>query len=371
MTGAADGSWLRIVRGEGRGAADRLAAAGLRALSLGYNAALHTHLAGYQFGLARRTRLPARVVSIGNLTVGGTGKTTSCLAVASWLRAQGRRVAVLSRGYRGSAEGAALIVSKGEGPLAEVDAAGDEPYLMAQSLPGVCVLVGRDRRRTGAMAVESLGADTIVLDDGFQYQRLARDVDIVLVDALAPFGYDALIPRGLLREPVCHLARADAIWLTHCDLVEPEVRAAIRARVRRAAPEARTWETVHAPVGLHRLGSEERLAPAALRGRKVCSLSSLGNPAAFEASLRALGAELAATVRFPDHHRYSPEEIREVCRADGEWIVTTRKDTARLPQEALTKPAWVLEIALAAAPGAATAPEEFGCLFGITSATRR
>jgi tetraacyldisaccharide 4'-kinase len=371
MTGAADHSWLRIVRGDLRHPTDRLAAAGLRALSWGYGAALRAHLAGYRLGLARRTRLPALVVSIGNLTVGGTGKTTSCLAVASWLRDQGRRAAVLSRGYRGSAEGTALVVSTGEGPLTGVEAAGDEPYLMAQSLPGVSVLVGRDRRRTGAMAVDTLGADTIVLDDGFQYQRLVRDLDIVLVDALAPFGYDALIPRGLLREPVSHLARANAIWLTHCDLVDREARTAIRARVGGAAPGGRVWETVHAPVGLQRLGSGERLAPAALRGRRVCGLSSLGNPVAFERSLIMLGAELAATVRFPDHHRYSPEEVREVCRAEGEWIVTTRKDAARLPQEALTKPAWVLEIALAAAPEATSAAEEFAWLFGTTSAMRR
>jgi tetraacyldisaccharide 4'-kinase len=369
MTGAADRCWLRIVRGDLCRPTDRLAAAGLRALSWGYGAALRAHLAGYRLGLARRTRLPAMVVSIGNLTVGGTGKTTSCLAVACWLRDQGRRVAVLSRGYQSLAEGKALVVSTGEGPLTGVEAAGDEPYLMAQSLPGVSVVVGRDRRRTGAMAVGSLGADAIVLDDGFQYQRLARDLDIVLVDALAPFGYDALIPRGLLREPVSHLARAHAIWLTHCDLVEPEARAAVRARVRRAAPEARLWETRHAPVALQRLGSEERLAPEALRGRRVCGLSGLGNPESFERSLVLLGAEVAAA-HFPDHHRYSPEEIREVCRGEGEWIVTTRKDAARLPQEALTKPAWVLEIALAAAPGVASAAEEFACLFGTTSAAR-
>ena len=215
MTGGEDRIWQRIVRGDLHSLGDRLTAAGLRGLSVGYGLALQVHLGCYRLGLARRTRLPALVISIGNLTVGGTGKTTACLAVADYLHRQGHRVAVLSRGYRGEGEQGAHIVSHGVGPVVGVHQAGDEPYLMARALPGVSVLVGRDRRRTGALAVGQLGATAVVLDDGFQYQRLERDLDIVLVDALLPFGYDALVPRGLLREPVSHLARADAVWLTH------------------------------------------------------------------------------------------------------------------------------------------------------------
>jgi tetraacyldisaccharide 4'-kinase len=347
------------VQGDLRTPSDHLAAAGLRALSGLYGLALRGHLGGYRLGLAKRTRLEALVISIGNLTVGGTGKTTSCLAVAEWLQQQGRRVAFLSRGYRGEGESGALIVSEGTGPIVDAQAAGDEPYLVARALPGVSVLVGRDRRRTGALAVERLGADTIVLDDGFQYQRLVRDIDIVLVDALNPFGYDSLVPRGLLREPVSHLSRAHAVWLTHCDLVDGQLLARIRARVAAAAPGARIWETQHAPVALRSLTGGERCSLAALSGRRVCALSSLGNPLAFERALESLGAKVEEAARFPDHHRYTAAEVRGVGpQGSAEWIVTTEKDAVRLPVEALKRPTWVLEIRLAPQPGSPALAEE-------------
>lgn len=356
-------TWQRLVRGEILSPRDRALAAGLRALSVGYGLALRVHLGGYRWGVARRTHLPALVISLGNLTVGGTGKTTSCLAVADCLRQQGRKVAILSRGYRGKGEQGARLVSRGAGPEVEASAAGDEPYLLAQSLPEVPVLVGRDRRKTGRKALTELGVDTLILDDGFQYQRLARDLDIVLVDALLPFGYDHLVPRGLLREPVSHLARADAVWLTHTDLVRQEDLEGIRGRVSQVAPQARLWETRHEPLRLRSLTSESCHAPEALHGLRVCALSSLGNPAAFERALERLGAEVVPA-RFPDHHRYTPEEVREVSRREdgSEWIVTTAKDAVRLPREALEKPTWVLEIALAPQPGEASLREELECL---------
>lgn len=356
-------AWLRLVRGELQSPGDRVAASALRVLSVGYGLALRVHLGGYRLGVVRRTRLQALVISIGNLTLGGTGKTTACLAVASHLAGKGRRVAVLSRGYRGAGEGDALIVSRGEGPVVGVQRAGDEPYLIAQMLPQVRVLIGRDRRRTGRLAVNELGSEAVVLDDGFQYQRLERDLDIVLVDALLPFGYDALVPRGLLREPVSHLARADAVWVTHCDLVRREDVEAIRARVAEVAPKAQIWETRHAPVGLRSITGDLRHDPASLRGIRVCALSSLGNPLAFERALERLGAEVVPA-RFPDHHQYARQEVREVAsRDDGaEWIVTTEKDVVRLPREALTKPTWVLEVCLAPRPGGVSLPEELECL---------
>jgi tetraacyldisaccharide 4'-kinase len=352
------------MRGEIHSPADRLAAGGLRVLSGVYGGLLRAHHAGYRWGWAKRTRLPALVVSVGNLTVGGTGKTTTCLSVAEWFSQQGKRVAFLSRGYRGQGERSALVVSEGAGPIVEARAAGDEPYLVARALPQVCVLVGKDRRRTGRLAVERYGAEVIVLDDGFQYQRLERDLDIVLVDALLPFGYDWLVPRGLLREPVAHLSRAQAVWLTHCDLVRGEDLAQIRARVAEVAPQARVWEARHAPVALREVATGARHSPGKLRGRRVLALSGLGNPLAFERSLERLGAEVVAHARFPDHHRYRAEEVRAALEAEGEaaWVVTTEKDAVRLPREALVKPTWVLEIALAGRAEASTAAEELRCL---------
>lgn len=356
--------WVSVISGEARGLLARAAAAGLRVAAAGYGMALRAHLAGYRLGLAKRLRLPALVISIGNLTVGGTGKTTAAASVAHWLWEQGRRVALLSRGYRGSGERDAVIVSEGFGPLVDVATAGDEPYMLAQALPSVAVLVGKDRRLTGRLAVERMGADALILDDGFQYHRLVKDIEIVLVDALTPFGYDFLLPRGMLREPLGHLARADGVWLTHCDLVRRDDLAAICARVKEVAPRARVWQTMHVPVRLR--GADGEVAdPGAVHGRRICALSSIGNPASFERTLERLGADLVAKVRFPDHHRYCGEELHEIAAAqaaDAEWIVTTRKDAVRLPPGPAGKSVWVLEVELAELLGERALPEELDCL---------
>jgi len=353
--------------GEARPSRGRLASAALTALSIAYSGALHLHLLGYRIGLARRTKLPATVISIGNLTVGGTGKTTAAMAVAQWLWERGRRVALLSRGYRGKAEGGALVVSEGFGPLVDPDTAGDEPYMVAHKLPNVYVFVGKDRRRTGRLAVHKYGLNALVLDDGFQYQRLHRDLDIVLVDALRPFGYHLLVPAGLLREPPEHLERAHAVWMTHCDLVRREDLEQTRARVMALAPHAHLWESVHAPARLKNLAGEEELKAADLHGRRVCALSALGNPLAFERTLARLGADLVSHARFPDHYPYRAEELAEVARgqaAEAEWIVTTEKDAVRLPREKVGKPVWVLEVVLAGRAGDSAVGEEMACLLG-------
>lgn len=365
VKGKARGRWEWLLRGEGEGPWERLAEMGLWGLSVLYGAALRGHLAGYRCGLAKRTRLPATVISIGNLTLGGTGKTTATVATAKWLAERGRRVAVLSRGYRGAGEKGGVVVSEGFGPLVGPGDAGDEPYLMAKELPGVFVLAGKDRRRTGRRAVEEFGAQVVVLDDGFQYQRLVKDVEVALVDALEPFGYDFLVPRGRLREPVRHLARADAVWITHSDLVRQKDLAQVKRRVTEVARSARVWEAVHAPVRLRRLDEEGEAQPDAMRGRRVFALSSVGNPAAFERTVQRLGAVLVGRARFPDHHEYRVEELREVARGEGalvEWILTTAKDAVRLPEEAFDRPAWCLEVELAGREGRATLSEELSCL---------
>lgn len=348
--------WRRVVEGEQQGLLVRLSAGALWGASLVYGAALKVHLAGYRLGLARRTRVPALVVSIGNLTLGGTGKTSAAIAVARWLT-QRRRPAYLSRGYRGQAERRVLVVSEGAGPLAGVEEAGDEAVLAATKLGGVPVVVGKDRRRSAAEAIARFGADALVLDDGLQYQRLEKDLEIALLDALNPFGYDFLVPRGLLREPPRHLARANAVWLTHCDLRRRAEVDALRRRVGELAPEARVWESVHRPVRLHRLDADEEAAPKALRGRRVCALSSVGNPVSFERTLERLGAEVVTALRFPDHHAYRGGELVKRVGA-GEWVVTTEKDAVRLPREALPRPTWCLEVELAERPGCPPLAEE-------------
>jgi tetraacyldisaccharide 4'-kinase len=219
--------------------------------------------------------------------------------------------------------------------------------MMARALSGVSVLVGKDRRRTGREAIERTGAQVLVLDDGFQYQRLVKDVEIVLVDALAPFGYDFLVPRGRLREPVGSLARANAVWLTHADLVRERDLAELRARVEALAPKARVWEARHEPVRLRRLEGTEEEGVGALRGRRVVALSSVGNPVAFERTLGQLGAVVVGRARFPDHHRYRREDVRGLpSERPEDLVVTTEKDAVRLPTGGIGREVWVLEVDL-------------------------
>jgi len=336
------------------GAAARLLVALMAPASLIYWLGLKVNRLAYVLGLARVTRLPARVISVGNLTSGGTGKTSAAAALASAMVARGKRAAILSRGYGRRAGGAgSTLVSDGVRVVADHRVAGDEPYLLATKVPGAAVLVGNDRRRTGRRAVEDLGADTLILDDGFQYWRLAKDREIVLIDALAPFGSGLLLPAGVLREPVSHLRRADAVWITHCDVAGVERVRAIRARIGRIF-NGPVIETVHRPVGVRSLDADEIMSLAELDGKQVVALSGIGNPLSFELTLAGLGAEVVP-VRFPDHQPYSAEDCRAVerfARRRGALIATTEKDAVRLDAKSFSMPVWVLLTEMAAArPG--------------------
>jgi tetraacyldisaccharide 4'-kinase len=333
-----------------------LTRAGLTALSGAYAAALY----GYR-GLLRTGALPiARagvpVISVGNLALGGTGKTSATIAVCRALLAAGARPAVLSRGHgRPSQRAGVSVVSRGAGPVLSWEEAGDEPYLLASELPSAFVFVGKDRRRAAAEAVAAV-ADVLLLDDGFQYWRLRKDFEIALVDCLDPFGGGRLFPRGCLREPVSHLRRAHAVWLTHADLVPDDRRAAIQAEVRRLHPDAPLLMTRHRPAGLRTWPQGAEIGVDALRGRRVCALSSIGNPVSFEALLAALGAQVTPA-RFPDHHRFGEHDVKQVVeamRGQAEILVTTQKDQVRLPASAAgaasavhsgyEAPIWVLRV---------------------------
>ena len=215
--------------------------------SQGYRAAASAHRTSYEWGLLRRRQLPCPVVSIGNLTVGGTGKTPLTEWTAQWLHRQGWRVVVLSRGYGGSPGERPKVASTGEGPLTDWRAVGDEAYLLANRLNGVPVVVGRNRYTSGAFACAKFGAQVLVLDDGFQHHALHRDSDIVLIDATRPFGHGALLPRGTLREPLHALRRAQVIVLTRVETAGDSVSALSR-RIRRYARQQRStiWPSVRA-----------------------------------------------------------------------------------------------------------------------------
>jgi len=346
MLGRAQRLLWSVTRSDRRGLGLAVVRAGLTILSGIYASALYSYRALLRIGVLPIARAGVPVIGIGNLSLGGTGKTTATAAICRALLGAGARPAVLSRGHgRRSGGGGMTVVGRGAGPVATWEQAGDEPYLLASKLPGALVLVGKDRRRTAAQAV-GLGADVLVLDDGFQYWRLAKDFEIALVDCLDPFGGGRLFPHGALREPAGHLRRAHAVWLTHADLVSEAQRSAIQRELRRLHPDAALRLTRHRPVALRAWPSGEEIGIAALRGRRVCALSGIGNPASFERLLAAMGAAVI-TARFPDHHRFRAEDVKEVVTAmsgKAEILVTTEKDQVRLPAAAAGAPIWVLSV---------------------------
>lgn len=340
---------LEVIQGQRQGKRAALTRSALYGLSKVFKVAVKARRFLYDIRLLRDSTLGVQVIAIGNLTVGGTGKTPVVEKFARELQDQGRTVAILSRGYRSKPppltrrllnklffrEDATppRVVSDGKSLLLDSETAGDEPYMLASNLKDVVVLVDKDRVKAGRYAIEKFGCDTLLLDDGFQYWKLAgRRRDIVLVDCQLPFGNEHLLPRGTLREPPSHLARADTIFITKSD----GNTAALRERIRRWNSTARLIECVHHPLYFEDVFTGERHGLELIRGRKVASLSGIAQPESFEASLVQLGAELVYSKRFADHHRFSQQEILNVInrskKRQAQAIVTTQKDAVRFPK---------------------------------------
>lgn len=287
----------------------------------------------YARGLLGRDRLPCPVVSVGNLTVGGTGKTPVVELIARRLGAEGRRVAVVSRGYGRRGSGVE-VVSDGRRPFPPVERAGDEPLLLARRVPGLVVVVGADRLAAGRWAVEHGGADVVVLDDGFQQRRLVKDVDVVCLDARAPWGPGGLFPRGTLREPRRALRRAHLVVLTHAATCAGAGTDRLVSQIHACAPGVPcvlgdyVIEDLLDPV----TGASE--AAGGLRGRAVIAFAGIADPSGLGTTLRAAGALVRGVVGFPDHHRYVPGDrallARHAAEVAAELLVTTEKDAVRL-----------------------------------------
>ena len=297
----------------------------------------------YRAGILRRYPLGVQVISIGNVTAGGTGKTPVTEIFARTLTAEGRKVAILSRGYRRKEAPwwqrlftqvieKPLVVSDGRHVLLDSAVGGDEPYMLASNLPGVAVVVDRNRVKAGRYAVKRLGCDTIILDDGFQYQRLKHSIEVVLVDSTNPFGNGHMLPRGILREPVRNLRRADIIFLTKC---RGDV-SAVKNEIRRYNATAEIVECNHAPKSLKDVWSREEYPLSWLRGKTVCTLSGIASPKGFENSLRNLGAKVVWCERYADHHRYDASEVlyalNRTADMGADALVTTEKDAVRFPR---------------------------------------
>ena len=304
----------------------------LSAASWVYGLAMTARRMLYKAGVFKTRRLPAKVICIGNLTTGGTGKTPAVLLAAQTLRKRNLPVAILSRGYGRAAQGERVttLLDDAVPPWTEC---GDEPWMMHHALMGqnVPILVSADRAKAGAQAVDFYHSRLLILDDGFQHLKLHRDLDIVLVNATDPFG-GGMLPMGNLREPLTALSRASMIVLTHSDAVAPEALDALKTELRAYNPEAPILEAAHKPDFLldPRTGKRHKLS--SIEGKKVVSFCGLADPASFEGLLERLGAESSQRWRYPDHYPYTLQDLESIARvAGGLPVVTTFKDFTRLP----------------------------------------
>ena len=340
---------LEVIFEERRGAGAALMRAFLFTLSKIFEAAIRTRRVLYNWRILRDSTLGVQVIAIGNLTVGGTGKTPVVEKFARELRDEGRNVAILSRGYRSKPPPLhkklldkiflredttpPRIVSDGKSLLLDSETAGDEPYMLASNLKDVVVLVDKDRVKAGRYAIEKFGCDTLLLDDGFQYWKLrGRRHDVVLIDRQQPFGNERMLPRGTLREPPAHLARASTIFITKSDGNTAE----LRERISKLNSSAGIIECIHHPLYFEDVYTGQRFGLEIIKGHKVASLSGIAQPESFEQSLVALGGELVYSKRFADHHRFTQQEILNAInrskKRQAEIIVTTQKDAVRFPK---------------------------------------
>lgn len=321
----------------------------LRLLSALTFLATRLRLTLFQHRIFRPRAMGCLVISVGNLTVGGTGKTPVVEMLARQLQAGGRKVAILSRGYksipkpflrrvldkifRNAELFAPRIVSDGKSLLLDSRTAGDEPFMLANNLRGVVVLVDRDRVKSGLFAMKNFGADVLLLDDGLQYLKMRHAVEIVLIDREAPFGNEFLLPRGTLREPPEHLRRATHILITKC---MGENNSALIKRIRQFNRTAEIVECTHRPRHLTNLWTGETKPLEFLKGLSIGSLCGIAIPENFVHFLKKLGAKVELAASYADHHRYSLKEvetfIRRCSRRNIQAILTTEKDAVRIPR---------------------------------------
>lgn len=318
----------------------------LKALSYVFAGIVRLRYAMYRKRILRDAPLGCLVVVVGNLTVGGTGKTPIVEKFARSLSERGRKVAILSRGYKSKSDGMFTkfkrwlthgevpkpkVVSDGKNVLLDSEFAGDEPYMLARNLPGVVVVVDKNRVKAGHYAITEFGADTLILDDGFQYLPLRGQLQLLLVDKTNPFGNMNLLPRGILREPVSHLKRASYIFVTKSD---GKKDAELERLIRTHNPTAEIIECAHKTTDLVAFSSGSTAGLDMLKGAKIACFSAIAAPDSFENFLSELGAEIIYKKRFLDHHRFDDQELDEFFEnaknKGAEFVVTTEKDAVRI-----------------------------------------
>jgi tetraacyldisaccharide 4'-kinase len=310
-----------------------------------YGGAVKLRRVFYEKAVLKSKRLPIPVISIGNITVGGTGKTPMTIYVADVLKNLGYKVAIVSRGYKGKAETVGGMVSDGKTLLMSPEIAGDEPYMMATRLKDVPIIVGKNRFKAGMLAIREFDPDIIVLDDGFQHLKLQRDLDLVLLDYRKPFGNGNLLPRGIMREPVSALSHATALILTRSDAATDSTRSSLRISIERASSETPVFWAFHVPF-VYNVSKENNISlkvnsqkslifdSKMIKGRTVFAFSGLADNHNFRQTLESLNCHISGVMEFPDHYLYSDRDLRDILAAAqksmSDCIITTEKDFVRI-----------------------------------------
>lgn len=315
----------------------------LRGMSYLYEFGVSCKLAMYNSGIMHKEKLPCCVISIGNITVGGTGKTPTAQKMAGIVKAMGYRVVILNRGYRSHWGKEIGVVSNGEKIFMTAYEAGDEAYLMAKTLPGIPVIIGKNRAVTGRYAVEKMHAEVIIMDDGYQHWQLERDLDVVLVDTLNMFGNGCVLPRGTLREPLENLSRGNIFLLTKTDQSSKLSRIQLRNTIAKYNAGAPVVESIHHPKNFVEIAdwykgiSNNYRDLEELRGKDVMVFSAIGNPSSFEQTLSSIGLNILEAVRYPDHHDYGMLEMQYIneraSSLNAVAMVATAKDAVKIPTE--------------------------------------
>lgn len=337
----------RLISNSEENQLQKILLAPLSLLALLYGWVVRTRIFFYRKGVYRTHSLSCKVVSVGNITLGGTGKTPFVILLAEMIRDKGYRTAVLSRGYKGKYAGLYGVVSDGEKTLLDAVQAGDEPYLLAQKLKGVPVVVGKKRWISGRFTLDRFKPEVVILDDGFQHLALKRDINILLLDSVHPFGNGKLFPRGELREPLTQMGRADVLILTKAE--GNDIINNLGKRLMNFPKGVPLFWVHYQPQEVRVWGEQKGRDALILRGRKVLAFAGLARPFSFKKTLSSLGAEVLKFEVFPDHYPYRPGDLerlsREALRSGAEAMITTEKDMARMrfpPPPSL--PLWTLAV---------------------------
>lgn len=306
----------------------------------------------YDHRILKSVKLSRPVISVGNITVGGTGKTPCVMMLAQMLQKNGYKPAVISRGYGGRHQGRVQVVSDGANVLLDSEAAGDEPFLMARKLRGIPVITGAKRKMTGAVAIDQFGANVLICDDAMQHRQIYRDMDLILFDSRDLNKDQHVLPLGKLREPIAQLKRADAVILTRTDEAKQTDSKIEKLLIAENIP---VFRSIHHPQDIMSADESVQQPVSVLNGKKVFAFCGIGHPGSFEKTLLSTGAQILSFVVFPDHHRFREKELKKLktdfIQSGADYLVTTEKDAARIQVSSdLLKDLFILQIAMKMQP---------------------